>query len=423
MRLNKDALLGWLSQTLRHDNLSYLTWYMFVQLFVIVMTCLLFNGQGISLPKQIYLIILPSQIILMLATYYFYKVTVVASTGLFFSILTASIILLVWYLFQSGGHTNPVISLLLVPLAMSAVLLVWQPAVLIALMVVISYSILTRYFVPLSQDGSHSHHMMQLHLSGMWLMFIISVVLILGVILPMATSVRIQQEKIAEQREKGLKDEKIISMATFAASAAHQLGTPLSTMAVLADDMKEYANGNLNWEEDIALLTQQIGVCKLTLHEMMRRSSKIKNNENEPVSVQEILVNLQNLFNLLYPNRCLHIDKEGIPAVLIAYDATLDQALLNLIDNAVRESEEDPVMSIELDNDNVCLRIIDKGQGIPDSIVQQIGTPFVESKKDGLGLGLFLSHSTINRLGGTLKLLSRKDGTVTEIWLPIVKES
>lgn len=411
----------WLQQTLQQNSLLYLSWYMAILLAVMLLTSLVFWSQQISLPGRVYWLLMPVQGLLALCTAIAHRRRPRVSVALYLTLLLCSIALLAWYLYDAGGHTNPVISLLLVPLAMSAALLGWQATGIIALVVLAAYSLLTQYFIALGQHHQHGEHFMQLHLAGMWLTFLLSVLLILGLVLPLALSSRAQQRLIARQQEKILQDEKLIAMATFAASAAHKLGTPLSTLAVLTQDLREELQSQPALIPDLDVMAGQIQVCKTTLHDMMRRADNLRNNVRTPVPLSQLVDHLRQQFNLLHPARSLQIDTAPLPQVQLESDETLDLALLNLLDNAARESGADPHLQVQRDGTQVCLRIIDTGPGIPDAIRQQLGEPFISSRQDGLGLGLFLSHTTINRLGGTLRLLSADRGTLTEIWLPIAK--
>ncbi|MFZ5600989.1 MAG: sensor histidine kinase [Pseudomonadota bacterium] len=429
------ASASWWQAPLQRDSLRYLAWYMCILLAVMLTASLAFHLQQISLPARLHWLLLPSQALLTAVTFIAWRRRASVPVALYLLLLFCSIGLLGWYLHDAGGHTNPVISLLLVPLAMGAALLGWQATALIALSVLLLYTALTEYFIPLEMvsnmagdTASHAHHnhagasdhFMQLHLLGMWITFAVSVLLIVGLVLPLAQSMRRQRDQIARQQEKILQDEKLIAMATFAASAAHHLGTPLSTLAVLTDDLKDALTDRPDLQQDLQLMAQQIHTCKATLHGMMRKADNLRNDVREPVAIDLLTQRLRQQFNLLHPARELRVIGQP-PSGTVVGDETLDQALLNLLDNAARVSATDPELAFEQQGNIICLRITDTGPGIPDAVRPQLGEAFVTSRQDGLGLGLFLSHATINRLGGTLRLLpsTRASGTVTEVRLPL----
>src|SRR5690606_32753902 len=116
----------WLHQPLQHNSLRYLAWYMFTLLGVMLLTSYAFASQHISLPGRVYWLLTPTQALLALSTLIAHHRGNRVNVALYLALLLGSILLLGWYLYDSGGHTNPVISILLVPLAMSAALLGWQ---------------------------------------------------------------------------------------------------------------------------------------------------------------------------------------------------------------------------------------------------------------------------------------------------------
>jgi len=350
--------------------------------------------------------------------------------NLLLGVLLLSIADLSVYLYATGGHTNPVISLLLVPLALSAVLLHWQKTLLLATIVVALYTLLTTYYLPLSvghDGGAHSSHQhesfMQLHLLGMWLTFAVSALLICVLVIPLAQSVRRQQQLISQQREKILQDEQLVALATFATSAAHNMGTPLSTLSILVDDFRDLVEQHPDWQEDRDLMAQQIELCKTILQAMMRKADDLRHKRPQAVEVSRLLNQLREQFNLLHPQFSLALEPNTGAGLKVLADATLEQAILNLLDNAVRASGNAPELQVSHDEQRVVLRIQDSGPGIPERIQQQLGRPFVTSTKGGLGLGLFLSHATVERLGGELTLHSSDQGTVMKVSLPLVLES
>ncbi|MCP5014946.1 MAG: HAMP domain-containing histidine kinase [Ketobacter sp.] len=404
----------------------YLHGYNCALVGVMLLASVLLIWQGFQLPSLIVCGAIVIQLLLSVGVWFVLWRGVRQNPKLYFLVFILSVVNFGLYLYGAGGHTNPAISILLVPVALSAVLLHWKNTIILALLVVSLYTLLTSYFLPLSagsQGGHHGAHqhdnLMQFHLLGMWLTFAISTALICVLVIPLARSVRRQQALIAHQSEKLLQDEQLVSLATFAASSAHKMGTPLCTLSILVDDFSEVVAGKPEWQKDRDLMVQQISMCKNILQEMVRKAEDLRQNSREPMSVSELVGSLREQFNLLHPQLALQVDSETPQDVQVLADATLEQALLNLLDNAVRASKSAPQMSIKSKSGNLVISIKDAGPGVPEDIRQQLGQPFVSARKDGLGLGLFLSHATINRLHGELNVRTGVDGTVAEISLPL----
>ena len=427
-RPDSGASEPWHQVVVGKDSLRYLVNYFAIQSVVVTFFIAAFHfSWGFSLPQRLLLAFLPAQLVVTLLAYRFAVRLPQVKTWHYLLLLMVSVLMLGWFLHDSGGHTNPLISLLLVPLAMSAAMLGWQASASLALLILVIYAGLMQFFVPLAASGAHHHHgndqMMQLHLFGMWLTFCLSVVLILVFVIPLAVSIRQQRELIARQREKSLQDERIVAMATFAASAAHQLGTPLSTLSVIADDLAEDFQDNPQVRDDVKLMAEQVVVCKEILHSMMRRADAIRNQERQLIRIKDFLQRVREQFNLLNPSRSVTLRLGQQSSVTIESDETLEQAVLNLLDNAARAAQDNPVIELDAAPGEVCLRILDSGPGLPPEVELAIGQPFISTrdKNEGMGLGLFLSHATINRLGGRLKVSTRPEGACMEVWLPLAE--
>jgi two-component system sensor histidine kinase RegB len=274
---------------------------------------------------------------------------------------------------------------------------------------------------------------MSLHLHGMWLTFVLSVAVLIGVILPLLNAVRRQRDRLNEQQQHALKqeqhslkqeqqrlkDERLIAIATFAASAVHQLGTPLSTLAILLEDLQSDQPD----QPELPLMQQQIQLCKSILQSLLRRTEDLRYQHAQLLAVETWLQRLRQNFTLLHPQSQLIINSSVLPARLLCTDETLDQAILNVLDNAIRVSQQAPQLTISHNEQQIFLTIDDYGPGMPEPVLQQLGQPFISTREDGTGLGLFLSHAAINRLGGQLSILPSDHGTRTEIRLPWAEEA
>ena len=114
----------------------------------------------------------------------------------------------------------------------------------------------------------------------------------------------------------------------------------------------------------------------------------------------------------------------GRRAPRLRVDETLRQAIINLLDNGADTNSGPLQLTLDWDNDFIALRIRDHGPGIGFDIAEQLGKPFVTSKGKGLGLGLFLSHATIERCGGDIRLYNHPEGgTEAVLRLPVAEHA
>jgi len=228
---------------------------------------------------------------------------IVGKTELFGHLLM-DVVFLIILLLNTGGASNPLISYLLVLLAVTATLL---PARFVYSFAVGSILLYTSFLLlDLNRNqgmGADSDAGMaaeqvtfQLHLIGMWVIFLVSAILISVVITRMATAIQARETNLAQARETALRNEQLVAIGTLAAGTAHALGTPLSTMAVLLNeldkqDAEELKQGYI--KEDISLLRQQVTRCKHSLTQLIRYYNKDNPEEEDTVELKSFVSDIQ----------------------------------------------------------------------------------------------------------------------------------
>lgn len=348
-------------------------------------------------------------------------------------VLFAVCILLTLVLYLQGGATNPFVSLYLVPVAISAAILSVRFTLALAVFCLLAYSLLMFFYEPLQllspnhellPAGEHQgHHMgadagINWHLWGMWVNFVLSTLLITYFVVRMARTVRTQQAELTAIRERQLRDEQLVGIATLAAGTLHELGTPLATMTLLADDLKVAAQRAPEIAEDAQLISEQLARCKVILQSLARAAEQ-PSDQPRRVVVSEYLDSVLVKWQLLMPGVPLRRSAAGEHAA-ITVDSTFEQALINLLNNAAEASPAGIELSVSEDARAhvVSISIRDHGEGIRVD-KDRLGKPFASTRGQGRGLGLFLSNATVERLGGEVTLQAHPGGgTLTTITLP-----
>ncbi|MDR5898224.1 ATP-binding protein [Halomonas vilamensis] len=334
----------------------------------------------------------------------------------------ADIVGLTLLFYFTGGATNPFVTYYLVPVTIAAATLPWRHTWIIALLAMAGYSFLMFHYHPIPQLGhiNTDSSPLSLHVLGMWLNFGLSAGLVTFFIYKMADALRRRDQALSRTREAALRNEQVLAVATQAAGTAHELGTPLSTMAVLLNEMENEVDANSPLGEDIALLRQQVNTCKTRLQHLVSHADRRRMAEPEVRDAEQWLAEVVQRWLVLRPDVTHQLDvaeRRGRP--WLAVDATLDQALTNLLNNAADANPEQIAISIDWQDDSVIIDIRDHGPGISLSIADQLGDTFVSTKSKGMGIGLFLTHATINRFGGGVSLYNHPEGgTLTEVILP-----
>ncbi|RUQ31876.1 MAG: HAMP domain-containing histidine kinase [Candidatus Competibacteraceae bacterium] len=338
-----------------------------------------------------------------------------------FACLQLDILTLALLLFFSGGASNPFVSLLLLPLITAAILLPTWQVWITAVVTVATYTVLMFYYQPLPGMLSGHGHGFQAHLWGMWLVFVISALLIAGFVARLATALRERDQQVAELREKALRDEQILVLGLFAAGAAHELGTPLSTIAVLAREMEYSHGGDAELCADLNVLRQQVDACRAILGELLK-SANLATDRESVQPLDRLLEQTRNRWQLLRPQVALQVRYPGIaPPPAVAAPQAIGQTLINLLNNAADASPEGVCLEGHWDAQRVVIEIRDQGQGWSLEAANRNGEAFFSTKEDGIGIGLLLANATLERLGGRVSLRrDRRGGTCARIDLPVL---
>jgi len=321
--------------------------------------------------------------------------------------------------FFSGGATNPLVTLLLPPVAIAALTLPARRVALVVGIAVAVYSALMIYYLPLPMpDATRAT---RLHLIGMWLTFAISAILIAWFVVRMTRQIRRRDAELAAAREQGLRDERVMAMGVLAAGAAHELGTPLATMALLAGELANDPNLPAGPREDIALLRQQIGVCKEIITGLSRRAGaeRIENAQRQPADAW--LESVRQHWHAARPQvgSRLILGSTGAAPLIVA-DPRLEQALFNLLNNAANITPRPLEIRLSWCSRNWCIDIRDHGPGFPPEILAEGGLRSFPAHEHGNGVGLLLTRTAIEQLGGNLSLINPEDGgALARIELPL----
>lgn len=341
-------------------------------------------------------------------------------------------------LYWTGGATNPIAWFFLLPLIIAATVL---PQAFTWYMVVFTsacYTILMGYYEPLPKivpmtlnedtpphlHAMMEHHDIELHVFGMWFGFVFSAVLVAYFVVGMAETLRARERKLAEVREQALRNERVVALGTLAAGAAHEMGTPLGTMAILIHDLEqEYEQAECpEMLEKMKILREQVNRCKEALSVMSASAGEMRAEAGHVMPVSSYLDEVVESWRQQRPGSSLDYLKQGYePSPSILAERTLTHALINILNNAADVSPHKVELSARWTFEYASLEIRDEGPGITPAVSARIGKAPVSSKEHGLGVGLFLAFAAIERLGGQIQMLPRKEGTGTKtrITLPL----
>jgi len=328
-----------------------------------------------------------------------------------------------YLLYFTGGASNPFITLLLVPIALSAAALPGRAVLAVAALAGVAYVSLLYSYVPLPLPMSaDSPSRFTLHVVGMGVNFVIMALLLSFFISRLAHVLRLQQLEVQRVRERALRDEGILAIATQAAGAAHELNTPLSTMRTLLPELRREHADDETLAEDLALLEGQVDRCRTILREMVAFGKAQLSHEPERLTVAVFIHGCLERFQLLRPEAELALTlDEDATRIVLRTPPGLRHALLNLLNNAVDASvinqSNAVALQVSRDGDWLQLSVRDHGPGFDtDGELTLLGH---SRKLTGLGIGLALAEATAERLNGELVAGNTTHGAEVCLRLPL----
>jgi two-component system sensor histidine kinase RegB len=315
----------------------------------------------------------------------------------------------------TGSSSNPFSTLYLVNVALAAVLLrpVWAWAMLAASLLLFGSLFALDGLRSEGHALAELDHMalMKLHLQGMWVAFVIAAAFIVHIVARVTRALAVRDHELAEERSLSQRKDKVASLATLAAGAAHELSTPLATIAVVTRELERALEGTAlpGAKEDLALVKQQLLRCQDILHQMSAHAGE---HAGEAFVSLTLSAWAEEALSGLPDRQRVAVRAEGDPAAhrIQGPPRALARALRSLLKNAVQASPPgEPVeLRLRADDGEVRAEVLDTGGGMPQSVLARAGEPFFTTKGpgEGLGLGLFLARTLAEQLGGHLDLES-----------------
>lgn len=331
------------------------------------------------------------------------------------AVLVFDVALLTAMLAVSGGASNPFSVFFLVHVALAAVLL---PPVYAWAMVALTVAAFGALFaLPTDPHAMHMHGGgFGAHLWGMWVAFALAASFVAYFIGRVTTALKERDKRLAEMAELAAQNERLASLSVFSANAAHELGTPLGTIALAAGELASTLT-DPSARDDARLVCDEVARCRAILADLSSRAGESMGEMPAPTTTSAVV---ERAVASLPPVLASRLDRDVPDLQLVAPAATLAQMLHNLLRNALEASEDSPV-ELKVEDREGALRFVvaDRGAGIAPEVNDKLGTPFVSTKAEGLGLGIYLVRSYAERTGGEFELVPREGGgTLARLTVP-----
>ena len=345
------------------------------------------------------------------------------------SLLALDIICLTALLSLTGGPHNPLTLLYLVQITLSAVILSreWTWALGLLSTIGFGFQFLVYVQVPML-DVHHMHGEFSPHLFGMWIAFAAAALLITIFIGRVSDALRRREQDVLSLQTQLAKHERLASIVTLAAGAAHELGTPLASIAIAGCDLELHETGlstDQEVTEDARLIRREAERCRAILGQMGERGAELPGEAPVCLDLTELLEKVRMGAAGDQRSRIkICVTGENHSAFLPAEAARL--ALATLVKNALDASTDGETVSLtaEATEGKTSFTIIDSGCGMSQETMNRLGEPFFTTKEpgQGLGLGIFLVQGLAERFHGSLIFESEKGlGTKATLVLPVIR--
>ena len=340
-------------------------------------------------------------------------------------LVSTDVVALSGLLLDSGGILNPVSIFYLVDIVLAALVLGRGWTWIVTTLSIVGYGVL--FLMPSQQlrAARVMHPEIAMHVEGMWLAFGATSLIVALVVSRLATLVERRDRALMELRERRSRDAHLVSLATLAAGAAHELSTPLGTIAVAARELErslDDTTGTAARHEDVRLIRGEIDRCKRVLQDMAGRTGELAGEAPTPQSLASLE---REVLSQLSADERSRLDMSLPHTVMTRWPiGAVSRALANIVRNGIQASGSGERVSLSARcgaDDRIILTVADRGVGMSAVVESRAGEPFFTTRAEGagMGLGLFVTMSTIDQLGGTMRLASVEgEGTTITIALP-----
>jgi len=329
-------------------------------------------------------------------------------------------------LFLTGGLHNPFTLLLLGPVIISANVMGLRPTLIVGGTAIILVTLLGEFHMPLRTEQGFILRIPDVFVFGNWAAMLIAIVFMGAYSLRISSEIQSMSDAVSATNMALSREQKLTDLGGVVAAAAHELGTPLATIKLTSAELMEELEDRPELREDAALIRQQADRCRDILRDMGRAGKDDLHLRQAPISsvIQEAAE------PHMHRGKTLHFhERPGKDASLqqpsIMRKPEVIHGLRNLIQNAVDFANDNVWVEAIWTDDVISIRILDDGRGFPPHFIGRIGDPFVGRRRseterrsppgyEGMGLGLFIAKTLLERSGAALSFANATDPRLKE---------
>jgi two-component system sensor histidine kinase RegB len=329
-----------------------------------------------------------------------------AAAYLGFDILQLAVLL-----YLTGGLSNPFALLFLGPVTVSASILSRSATVVLSALVVICASLLAFYHQPLPW-GAEGLKLPVLYIGGLWVAVIVGTLFLAGYIGNVAGEGRRMSNALAATQLALAREQQLSAVGGLAAAAAHELGSPLATIAVTTKELTREIPADSPYADDIRILQIESDRCRDILAEIGRASDHA--DPDDPF-VTGLLSDVVAAAATRYRSEEIILDVvaaavDDSEEPFVPRSPELLHGLGNVIQNAVQFGQKTVSVAVSWDELEARVEVRDDGRGFPPGVLDRVGEPYISNRGDGhLGLGIFIAQTLLERTGARIQFTNIRD--------------
>ncbi len=322
-------------------------------------------------------------------------------------------------LFLTGGVENPFSLLILVPVTVSATILTLRATILLSLLAFILAALLTFQHYPLPWGGTTTIQLPPTYQWGTFIALTLGTLFIAAYAWQVAEEARRMSDALVATQMALAREQQVSALGSLAAAAAHELGSPLGTIAVVVKEMSRDMQADNPQAEDVALLQSQVERCREILARLARRPSAQATEAFSDLGIANLVEMAAEPWRRPDIGFAVQLHSAG-PAPHLPRQPEIIHGLSNLLQNAIEFARSHVGVEVRWDEKTIRLDILDDGPGMNVEILSALGEPYVTSRPDsgGMGLGVFIAMTLLRRSGATVGFANRPGGgaRATVVW-------
>ncbi|WP_075522693.1 ActS/PrrB/RegB family redox-sensitive histidine kinase [Candidatus Pelagibacter communis] len=351
---------------------------------------------------------------------FIYKKTQLSDRSAFFFLLI-DILQLGILLYLTGGILNPFVIFILIPSVFSSSNLSFKTNTLLVVLTFITIIFLTFYSTELPSPLNEHFHVSPYYYYSIPIALVIALFFLNYFAMTFGTQSRLRKEALAKMEEVMAKEHELLSLGGQAAAAAHSLGTPLSTIKIIVQDLSKQFKGQKEIEKDVELLSSQVERCNQILKRLSLNPVEEDDFIDKDITIRDYLNEIISSFEEISKKKFTFNYDQDSNAKKITKSIEIVYGLRNFIGNANKFAKENIFINLKSDSEITEIKIEDDGSGYPRDILSKIGEPYLRSSSDdnksnkGLGLGLFIGKTLLEKNFASLNCRNSKTRSGAEV--------